>query len=266
MINKWDIISWIDPKTKSPHQTLFIDGTESDARIMLRKLKGYAQPPVSANKPYTYAFELPTDIDDITREKIYQAVREGVQSANKVDQFVPGGAVGDPLFNAQTMLEDKAYPTFLALDSSENLFGKADLPQQKNLDLSAATRFFTQLDDTNQPLQAKRVKMSENLEETVAQDIAPEKPTFSTTVREVFGTTQPKPSAKEDKDEFTDLTFEPTDDPIQKPEPAPELPAQPQQPAVGKQMPSGTLSINDRDMLIKDMEGSMLEKMPLEDI
>lgn len=173
MINHWDIISRIDPKTQSRCYTLVTDGTEHDARMIAKKLEGYAQPPAPAVAPFVYAFELPSDLDEDTLEKIRTAAAEGVVQTNKVNQFVPGGILGDPLFNADAAKEDKEFPTFMTLDPSESFF-RADKP-------------------------------------------------------------------------------------------APAVPEE-AAPTVTDKEHSGEITINDKDMLIKDMEGTMLDQMPLEDI
>ena len=194
MINNWDIISRIDHTTGEIHYTLYMDGTDHDARLIAKKLKGYVKQAQPAQAPYVYAFELPKDIDEGTQDKIRAAAQEGVNLANKINQFVPGGVLGDPLFNSNTSLEDKAFPTFLTLDPSASMFaGNTDkAPRQRpQLDLTALTA--KNLGTTGK-IEEKRVRMSENLEETVAQDQKPEPPQFSTTVREVFRTQTSTPT------------------------------------------------------------------------
>ncbi len=287
MINNWDIISRIDHTSGEIHYTLYMDGTDHDARLIAKKLKGYVKQAQPAQAPYVYAFELPKDIDEGTQDKIRAAAQEGVNLANKINQFVPGGVLGDPLFNSNTSLEDKAFPTFLTLDPSASMFaGNTDkAPRQRpQLDLTALTA--KNLGTTGK-IEEKRVRMSENLEETVAQDQKPESPQFSTTVREVFRTqistptlddtlsktpTSTKPSLPDVPlhtvaETMPDFPKEKTISlPPQTPPPTPgqTAPVTPQTSAA----PAGVnpISINESDMLIKDMEGSMLEKMPLEDI
>ena len=120
MIKQWDIISRLDPKDQSRRYTLVTDGTEHDARLIAKKLAGYVQAPQPAAAPFVYAFELPADLDEDTLEKIRTAVREGVEQTNKVNQFVPGGILGDPLFNSEVTKDDKDFPTFVTLDPSES--------------------------------------------------------------------------------------------------------------------------------------------------
>ncbi len=300
MINNWDIISRIDHTTGEIHYTLYMDGTDHDARLIAKKLKGYVKDAQPAQAPYVYAFELPSDIDEGTQDKIRAAAQEGVNLTNKINQFVPGGVLGDPLFNANTSLEDKAFPTFLTLDPSASMFaGNTDRAPRKRpqLDLTALTA--KNLDATGE-IEEKRVSMDENLEETVAQDVKPETPQFSTTVREVFRTQvsanpfeedlSPKavqqPAAPSAEKGTEDVPPTPTQSPlpdfpkektisippaqtILTPDVTPEL----EQTATPQPTPTQTqanaenpISINESDMLIKDMEGSMLEKMPLEDI
>lgn len=100
MIEHWDIIKQLDPKTNQPVYALVIDGAEPDARLIAKKLQGYIQPPVPAEKPFVYAFALPNDVDEETLSKIRTAAKEAVEQSGKINQFVPGGVLGDPLFNA----------------------------------------------------------------------------------------------------------------------------------------------------------------------
>ena len=60
MITNWDIISSANSSGTGRSFTLMIDGTESDARLIAKKLTGYVQAPQAANPPFTYAFALPT--------------------------------------------------------------------------------------------------------------------------------------------------------------------------------------------------------------
>lgn len=217
MINNWDIISRIDPKTQSRCYTLVTDGTEHDARMIAKKLEGYAQPPVPAVAPFVYAFELPSDLDEDTLERIRTAAAEGVTQTNKVNQFVPGGILGDPLFNADAAKEDKEFPTFMTLDPSESFF-RADKPAPAVPEETAAQPSVS--DDVPQApeqkevqeLQAHRVKLDDE-----PDTLGLEKQTVAA-------------------------------------------------PPVTDKEHSGEITINDKDMLIKDMEGTMLDQMPLEDI
>ncbi len=350
MINNWEIASRIDHRTREIHYVLLMDGTEHDARLIAKKLKGYVKEAVPAAAPYVYGFELPVDMDEGTQDKIHAAVQEGVDLANKVNQFVPGGVLGDPLFSSQTGKADKDFPTFLTLDPSASFFGglleatTPPLKQRNSIDLDAATR--RELAHT-QPFQARQISISEDLEQTQVHELD-----LSATAREVFATKPPQetltpstPSTGE-KQETTDssLTEEtlppptqptlqttqqtilpeaarpfadethllrpaaapqakpeqpplqtaepkaPVDgaqsvssvpaqplqpqaaaqtplppEPLEKTKPQPE-PAAPAAPFPAKELPSSTISISDSDMLIKDMEGSVLEKLPLKDI
>ncbi len=217
MITNWEIVSRIDQATKAIHYTLLMDGNEQDARLIAKKLKGYITASQPAQAPYAYAFELPADMDERTQDKVQSAVQEGVKLANKVDKFVPGGVLGDPLFNAGLTQTNNEFPTFLAPEAGS----KPQVPsfQPEQLDLTNAPEL--NLQQTNLHVQARQVSIPENLEETVAQDI---------------------PTAT----------------------PAPKVPPQPADPE--KPTDTGTLSISDKDMLLQDMEGSVLEKMPLADI
>ena len=176
--------------------------------------------------PYVYAFELPVDMDEGTQDKIQAAVKEGVELTNKINQFVPGGVLGDPLFNANTSREDKAFPTFLTLDPSmSNFKGHPDKAPQKRPSLDLTDASDLNLQQTAPFPQVKQVQMSENLEETRVREAAPEPQTAGN-----------PPST----DAASRAALKPND--------------------------TGTLSISDKDMLIEDMEGSVLEKMPLKDI
>ena len=252
MITNWEIASRIDHQTGSLYYTLFMDGTEHDARLIAKKLKGYVTDAVPAQAPYVYAFKLPTDMDEGTQDKIRTAVQEGVDLSNKVNQFVPGGVLGDPLFNAGTSREDKAFPTFLTVAPTTNFFAGngQEAPRQKpSLDLTDVTHLPGQQIPTQrvpeEAPQVTRVSMGEQPEDAIVHP-APADPQpleLSTTVREVFATIFPKQET------------------VRMPEPAPQTSS-----VRKEEKPAGTMSITDSDMLIKDMEGSMLEKMPLEDI
>ncbi len=224
MITNWEIMSRIDPTSRSIHYTLLMDGNEQDARVMIKKLKGYIKNSQPAQTPYAYAFELPTDMDEQTQAKVQAAVKEGVALANKVDQFVPGGVLGDPLFNIPATQTLQEFPTSLAVDPTTRPPNK-----RLELDLDNATRL--NLEQTLAHVPAQRVSMSEPLEETVAKEVPPTAPELSTTAREVFQTRPPQPPVSS-----------------------------------AAQPDTGTLSISDKDMLIDDIEGSVLEKMPLADI
>lgn len=198
MINNWDIISRLDQQAGSLCYTLVTDGTEHDARLIAKKLQGYVHPPTPAVAPYVYAFELPTDLDEDTLEKIRTAVREGVEQTNKVNQFVPGGILGDPLFNNEVTKEDKNFPTFMTLDPSESFFRTPqDAPQPP-----------APVED----LQSQQVSAPEGSAEMGLEHQTVQTPSLNT---------------KENSNEIT---------------------------------------INDKDMLIKDMEGTLLGQMPLDDI
>lgn len=176
MINNWDVISRLDPQTGGLYYTLVTDGTEHDARLIAKKLQGFVQEPVPAVAPYVYAFKLPETLDEETLSKIRTAAAEAAEQSRKVDEFVPGGVLGDPLFNTQD-------------------------PQQPGAESSIGT-------------------------------IEPADSFFRT--------------------------------------PAPQAPAAPQaqpgQQETDTKNTPGEITINEKDMLIKDMEGTLLDKMPLEDI
>ena len=205
MIQHWELISQIDEKTKAIRYSLVIDGTDKDARIMAKKLKGYVKETYAATLPYVHGFTLPNDMDENTQEKIRTAVQEGIELSRKVDSLVPGGTLGDPLFNSVNT--DSGLPPFTDLSEEGD--------KQINLDTSS----------------------SQHLQQTQpGQNTAPSSPS----------------SAKENESEVEEM------------EP---LSLQQQTiPVTDKAQTSSTLSISDGDMLINGMEGSVLEKMPLEDI
>lgn len=172
MINNWDIISRQDPKSGGFRYTLVTDGTEHDARLIAKKLQGFVQEPAPAVAPYVYAFELPDAVNEETLDKIRTAATEAVEQSRKVNEFVPGGVLGDPLFNANEPSQEEKNASFGTIDPSASFF--------------------------NQP--------------------------------------------------------------------APQPPAAPAPSGAQEKQSSGEITINDKDMLIKDMEGTLLDKMPLEDI
>ena len=200
MINNWDIISRFDSQRNSRLFTLVIDGTENDARLIAKKLAGYVQPPTSAQPPFTYAFTLPSDLDEETLDKIRVAVREGAEQANKVNQFVPGGTLGSPLFNTTTSLGQTQTTPKIELDPADTFL-------QENVTQKSTT--------------------------PPAEDVVEETPTDSA-------------AAKQE-------TPAPADNP------APSS-------SDGKPSNQPAITLSDKDMLIKDMEDTLLGKMPLEDI
>jgi len=180
MITNWDIIS--HNSSIGVAFTLVIDGTENDVHLIARKLAGYVQTPKPAQPPFTYAFGLPSNLDEDTLEKIRTAVREAVAQSGKINEFAPGGVVGNPLFNGQAAKKSSA---------------DTPVPQ---VDINPQDSF---------------------LNTTANADAA--------SLEEVF----------QDKDE-------------------------PQEKA--EQAAPNVLPFSDKDMLIKDMEDTLLGKMPLEDI
>lgn len=174
MINNWDVISRLDPQTGGLRYTLVTDGTEHDVRLIAKKLQGFVQEAVPAVAPYVYAFELPEMLDEETLSKIRTAAAEAAEQSRKVNEFVPGGVLGDPLFNAK---------------------------------------------ESQQP----------GAEDSIG-------------------------------------TIEPADSFFRTPAPQPPAAPQPAQQEPNAKNTPGEITINDKDMLIKDMEGTLLDKMPLEDI
>lgn len=265
MINNWDIISRIDPQTKSLLYSLVTDGTEHDARLIAKKLAGYAKAPTPAVAPFVYQFELPADMDEGMLDKIRTAVSEGIAQTNKVNQFVPGGVLGEPLFNQDVTKEDKDFPTFLTLDPSASFFQPQDkIPGMENA--SGKERRSINLDGAadlhveQQTLQTPDVPV--HPEVSISQQ--PAEPQQEAVQEEKFLTSpesaEPWPAA-------------PAPKPAQA-APAPAKPTQPEDPLLRKDVPSAEAlqepetgnPIDDKDMLIKDMEGTLLDQMPLEDI
>lgn len=253
MIQNWDIVSRIDPQTKSLLYALVIDGTEHDARLIAKKLAGYAQAPTAAVAPFVYQFELPSDMDEGTLDKIRTAVTEGISQTNKVNQFVPGGVLGEPLFNQDVTKEDKDFPTFITLDPSESFFspsGAGDVDNRDtigrgsiDLDVPAGLDMQKQVVSTQ----------SEALPEELAKLAAKHRPDAATV--------PPAPAEKAPAEEVHAPQV-PAAEPAQGPAvPAAETPA----PEVSAPAEEGN-PINDKDMLIKDMEGTLLDQMPLDDI
>lgn len=253
MIQNWDIVSRIDPQTKSLLYALVIDGTEHDARLIAKKLAGYAQAPTAAVAPFVYQFELPSDMDEGTLDKIRTAVTEGISQTNKVNQFVPGGVLGEPLFNQDVTKEDKDFPTFITLDPSESFFSPSGAGDVANRDTIG--RGSIDLDvPAGLDLQKQVVStQSEALPEELAKLAAKHRPNAATV--------PPAPAEKAPAEEVHAPQV-PAAEPAQGPAvPAAETPV----PEVSAPAEEGN-PINDKDMLIKDMEGTLLDKMPLDDI
>ena len=253
MIQNWDIVSRIDPQTKSLLYALVIDGTEHDARLIAKKLAGYAQAPTAAVAPFVYQFELPSDMDEGTLDKIRTAVTEGISQTNKVNQFVPGGVLGEPLFNQDVTKEDKDFPTFITLDPSESFFSPSEAGDVANRDTIG--RGSIDLDvPAGLDMQKQVVStQSEALPEELAKLAAKHQPNAATV--------PPAPAEKAPAEEVHAPQV-PAAEPEQGPAvPAAETPA----PEVSAPAEEGN-PINDKDMLIKDMEGTLLDQMPLDDI
>lgn len=253
MIQNWDIVSRIDPQTKSLLYALVIDGTEHDARLIAKKLAGYAQAPTAAVAPFVYQFELPSDMDEGTLDKIRTAVTEGISQTNKVNQFVPGGVLGEPLFNQDVTKEDKDFPTFITLDPSESFFSPSEAGDVANRDTIG--RGSIDLDvPAGLDMQKQVVStQSEALPEELAKLAAKHRPNAAAV--------PPAPAEKAPAEEVHAPQV-PAAEPAQGPAvPAAETPV----PEVSAPAEEGN-PINDKDMLIKDMEGTLLDQMPLDDI
>ncbi len=258
MINNWDILSHTDTQTGTVRFTLVIDGTEQDARLIAKKLKGYVQEVRTAQAPFSYVFELPSDMDDITQEKIRVAANEGVEQINQVNTLVPGGVLGAPLFNAPTSRTTKGYPTFFAMDPATSFFEGVNQasPHKHQVDLS----FVTQLGIATMHTSREHLISSPHAETSQ----------LSATVKEVFATARTQ-ATPEDLPSIKVVQIQPqfatpTQEAATEKETNPTLSVPPASPNTFHTRRESTISITDNDMLIKDMEGSMLSKMPLEDI
>ncbi len=241
MINNWEIISRIDPATKIVYHTLVMDGSVSDARLVAKKLKGYVAEPTVAEAPYVFAFALPSDIDDQTKEKIRTAAEEAVLLSQKIDRLVPGGTLGDPLFNNTTQ---RGFPTFLQVQ---------DTALPKEVDLGAATRLFRV---TDTPADASQAQGATTQSSAASQQPDIPQTQYAAQAQEPVSSSENTSTPKE---AAAQTNLKDTVPPDSK-GPNVSIPATTGHPT------SSTISISDNDMLIKDMEGSMLEKMPLEDI
>ncbi len=292
MITQWDIISNIDPKTGSILYSLVMDGTEQDVRLIAKKLQGYAQAPQPAFAPYVYRFALPEDLDEDTVEKIRTAVREGIEQAKKVNEFVPGGSFGNTLFNRDVIKEDKAFPTFLTLDPSASFFQapSSDEVSALNIEVPEIDEFQHRQINLDMPedfssVQDEIVTQKPILDQETA-DPAPEAP-------EQADFFKPVPSDEEIESASVESqqTQENTQDEINAPDSFPEIktisldtikPTEPEELAPAtfqtsevaqtepEEKPEQSniqepLPITDKDMLNKDMEGSLLDES-LEDI
>lgn len=289
MITQWDIISNINAKDNSILYTLLIDGTEHDARLIAKKLQGYAQAPTPALAPYVYSFSLPNDLDEDTLEKIRTAVREGIEQAKKVNEFVPGGSFGNTLFNENVSKEDKAFPTFLTLDPSASFFQPSTSEEiaSVNLDVEELDGFqHRQINlDTIRSTDIPTVELAQSAPEITERDFSEEKTKEAPVVLpEIAPSSEPmadpvsavkeidldQPKTEEKPQETDSFSLDdgnaeklPTEklssvvsDPISEPETQPEI---------QEDLESKETSITNDDMLNADMESSVLEQ-PLEDI
>ena len=254
MIQNWDIVSRIDPQTKSLLYALVIDGTEHDARLIAKKLAGYAQAPTAAVAPFVYQFELPSDMDEGTLDKIRTAVTEGISQTNKVNQFVPGGVLGEPLFNQDVTKEDKDFPTFITLDPSESFFSPSEAGDVANRDTIGRGSI-----DLDVPA---GLDLQKQVVSTQSEALPAELAELAAKHRSNAAAVPPAPAEKTPAEEVHAPQVPAAAEPAQGPAvPAEETPA----PEVSAPAEEGN-PINDKDMLIKDMEGTLLDQMPLDDI
>lgn len=219
MIENWELVSRIDEQTKVIRYRLFMDGTDKDVRLMTKKLKGFIQRTCSARMPYVHGFVLPNDLDTNTQDKIRAAVKEVIALSKKINDLVPGGDLGDPLFNSA---ETTATEPLIASLGKFN----TDSSAQKQLDLDSATQPHLQF-ATKSP-QIRQNMANQEAKQSAQQPLTAEG--------------QPPVSQKPIDFQEQTISIETHD------------------------QPASTISISDNDMLIKDMEGSVLEKMPIEDI
>ena len=284
MITQWDIISNISPKSNSITYSLLIDGTEHDARLIAKKLQGYAQSPQPALAPYVYRFPLPDDLDEDTVEKIRTAVREGIEQAKKVNEFVPGGGFGNALFNDDVSKEDKDFPTFLTLDPSASFFqapsveeissSNISLPEVEELqhrqinldsveDISASVEAPANTLDGIRPLPEMTEDSSLNDVPSVEEDanlqndaagFAEDLPHVKTiTLGKTLSPEAPAPILKE------------ADPVLKEAEPVLSDAEVAQEKNESSDTQEDPLPLTDKDMLNKDMEGTLLDQS-LEDI
>ena len=240
MIQNWDLVEHRDENTDELRYALLMDGTEADARMMAKKLGKNLQPPTLAEPPFTYRFLLTGVLDEIRLEKIRTAVQEGVEAANRMNQFAPGGVLGDPLFTNDPDKTQTTFPTFFATtgaDSSPET--NTEESWQKELDLDLVTRRLSikedELTETQTP--AKAPAKPEAKEEPEPEEKPVEKPTPEP---------EPKP-APEEKPAPNPAPEEKTA-PEPAPEPVPELKTEP----AGKPMPEPAPELKTKPVLPTD--------------
>jgi len=321
MITNWDLVSHMDEETGNMVFSLVIDGTENDARLIAKKLKGFAKEPGPADPPFVYAFALPDNLDESIQEKIRTATREGVDAANKVSQFVPGGVLGDPLFNSdpsdagnmETFLANAALPfnqsagglQSINLDEGEGLSLKTDPKkdppkEEEKKDAVSLPEMVLPAHDPVAPTFTSYIPATEIIDEhqrTRTIDDLPEmvlpahqagEKTFTsfipaTQVGETFGADLPKEKEAEEKEEEAVLDenkIAPTSaeevfaDPYDKSVTSPKSESSANKntqnaatsPSQSSEAAEVAMPLDDKDMLIKDMEGTVLNHMPIEDI
>ncbi|MBO4675697.1 MAG: ATP-binding protein [Elusimicrobiaceae bacterium] len=224
MINNWDLVSRVDTKTGRHSFSLMIDGTEQEARLIAKKLAGFIKKSIPADPPFVYAFELPPDLDEATQDKIRTATREGVEQANKINQFVPGGVLGDPLFNSTSSQEGNG-PLSLDLDEGDPLALRTQQVASGEVPADLTTTYKPQPPELILPAHEEG------------------EPTFTSFI----------PATQVEND----LSAWGKDDPISADQSASTEQAE---------SPTPDFPLDEKDMLIKDMEGTVLDRMPLEDI
>ncbi len=225
MINNWDLVSRVDPETGRHSFSLMIDGTEQEARLIAKKLAGFVKKSIPADPPFVYAFELPQDLDETTQDKIRTATREGVEQANKINQFVPGGVLGDPLFNNNTPSQEENEPFAIDLDEGDSLALKTQHVASSEVPADLTTTYKPQPPELILPAHEEG------------------EPTFTSFIPATQVGDELAAWAKSDL-----------------------MPAGQSESAEPTENPALDFPLDEKDMLIKDMEGTVLDRMPLEDI
>lgn len=170
MITQWDIISRMDPKTKIVRYTLVTDGTEADARIILKKLKGQVSALKKALRPFIYAFRLHNDLDENTLENIRTAVRDVIEQTDKLSKSAAGRASNDLFGDDSTIRIAPEKPTeqskvpfserkTIELDledatiiSSKRIVGKEENPQPPTAQSVSAQRYEENIKNPHLPV------------------------------------------------------------------------------------------------------------------
>lgn len=256
MITNWDLVSRIEKETGNTRFSLLIDGTESDARVIAKKLAGVAKAPVPAQSPFVYAFELPNNLDEATQDKIRTAMREGVDLANKVNQFVPGGMLGDPLFNNETAQENNAPE-----EASE--LPELVLPAHQD----GVETFTSYIPVVEKTASQEHVLSPDTLPEMVLPAHEEGEPTFTSFIPATQMGKALNPLKEWETDARNDAQEAPAslEEVFSDPSPSKDSQTPFTDESSNKQQTTG-VPLDEKDMLIKDMEGTVLDRMPIDDI